>query len=261
MSDLVKLKNSGDIKKDIKKAIEKLGGIEKFIEPDSKVLIKPSCNSPDPFPSTTDPKVIEAVIEAVKTQTKNITIGDSSGVLYKPTDKVFRAMGLFELAEKEEVNLINFDNKKWIKKKDKRADYLKKVKLTEVLDEQDKIIFLPTLRTHRGARFTMSLKLGMGFAKVSERMKMHALGLEKKIADLNLYFKPDLIIMDGRECFITDGPERGEKKKPGLILVGTNRVEIDKAGLKVLKKYNADKLNMPIEEVPVIKQALKLGIK
>lgn len=258
---VVKIKHSGNVKKDVETLIQKLGGIEKFIDKDDKVLIKPSCNSPDDFPAVTDTKVIEKIVQLVKQKTNKITIGDSSGVLHKPTKKVFDYMNLPKIANKEDVKLMDFDQYEWVEKQNKKAEYLTSVKITEKLDEFDKMIFLPTIRTHRGPGFTMSLKVGMGLIKTEDRMqKMHTGHLHESIADMNLYFEPDLILMDGRKCFITNGPESGVEKKPNVLFASKDRVAIDVEGLKILKKYKAKNLDMPIEEQRVIKHALKLGL-
>lgn len=75
----------------------------------------------------------------------------------------------------------------------------------------------------------------MGFVKVNNRLKMHACKLEEKLGDLNLYFKPKLIIMDARKCFISNGSERGEERMSGIILRSADRLTLDIEGLKMLK--------------------------
>ncbi|MGC9454039.1 MAG: DUF362 domain-containing protein [Phycisphaerae bacterium] len=257
---VVKVNSTGNVAADVETLVGELGGIGEFVRPGESVLVKPSCNSPDPFPAVTDPQVIRATVRLVQRQTDAVTIGDSSGVLYKPTAQVFDAMGLPQMAEEMGVELVDFDERKWVKKKNRRARRLRSLRVTEELDHYDRLIFLPTMRTHRGPRFTMSLKLGMGLLKVRDRLKMHARGLEEKVAAMNLYFKPDLIVMDGRKTFITDGPEHGDEREPGVMFASTDRVAIDMEGLKVLKSYDAEKLDMPVEEVPVIKTALELGV-
>jgi len=261
---VVKKEFSGNVSKDIEEIVEDLGGIGKYVEKGEKVLIKPSCNSPDNFPAVTDIKVIEKIVQMVKKQTdpKKITIGESSGVLYKPTGKVFRKMGLYKLAKREKVNLADFDKNGWVEKRKNNAKYLKKVKITKMLEEFDRIIFLPTMRSHQGTRFTMSLKLGMGFVKNEDRLGMHEKNLEEKMAELNLYFKPDLIIMDGRKTFITDGPESGQIRKPGVLFGSTSRLNIDIEGLKVLKQYKqlTKRLDMSINQIPLIKHSRKMEI-
>ena len=67
--------------------------------------------------------------------------------------------------------------------------------------------------------------------KPIERLKLHTSNLQEKIAELNLLIKPGLIIMDGRKCFINEGPSHGKLEEPNLILSSTNRVESDIEGI------------------------------
>ncbi|MGC9309703.1 MAG: DUF362 domain-containing protein [Candidatus Nanoarchaeia archaeon] len=238
---MIKRIKTEDGKEGVRQLLKQLGGMQEYISPNDNVLIKPSFNSADDFPATTSLAVLEETIKQVKKITNNVVVGESSGVLYKPASKVFSQLGVDKLCRKLNVELINFDKHDWVVKKNEKAKYLKEVEITSVIDNYDKIIFLPTLRTHRGAGFTLSLKIGMGFLRTSFRTtKMHSCKLKEKIADMNLYFKPDLIILDARKAFITDGPERGKLVCPGEMLASTNRLELDKAGLKLLKENGAN---------------------
>lgn len=57
------------------------------------------------------------------------------------------------------------------------------------------------------------------------------------IAEVNLAYKPDLIIMDGITAFTTEGPDQGKTVEPGLLMAGTDRVAIDAVGIAVLRTY------------------------
>jgi len=251
---------SGDVAEDVKALVQQMGGIEHYVNRDERVLVKPACNSPYPFPATTDLRVIRAVVELLQPVTRNITVGDSSGLAHKPTTVAFDGMGLTALAREMDLPLVDFDQHEWVLRKDSRARLLKEVHLTSLLDGFDRLIFLPTMRTHTWARITMSLKLGMGLIPVPDRQQMHRSSLEQMIGELNLYFKPDLIILDGRKCFISGGPDRGEKREPGILLGGTGRVAIDSRGTSILKEYNAAQLEMAAAEVPMIRAASELGL-
>lgn len=116
---------------------------------------------------------------------------------------------MFDLSKIDQrLKVLTFDEQKWVKKKI-AGKYLKSVSVPEILDKIDKVIFLPCMKTHFIAKFTGALKLGVGLMKPSERLALHMRNTELKIAELNLAFKPDLIIMDGRKCFITKGPTEG----------------------------------------------------
>jgi len=107
----------------------------------------------------------------------------------------------------------------------------------------------------------MSLKIGVGIMKKIERARLHAGHLEEKIAELNLAYKPALIILDGRKAFVTNGPEKGDLVEPNILMAGADRVAIDVEGLKILKSYKAEnKLKADIWQLPQIKRAVELNL-
>ncbi len=96
---------------------------------------------------------------------------------------------------------------------------IKEVVFPEEAFKHDKIIFLPNMKTHHLARFTLSLKLAYGFLSTRYRTaQLHFINLEKKIAEVNKAIHPDLVIMDGRKCFVTEGPSDGQVEFPNVIL-------------------------------------------
>jgi uncharacterized protein (DUF362 family) len=255
-----KLKSLGNVADDVRRIVLRLGGIERYVQPGDRVLIKPSCNSPYVFPATTDLDVIAAVVELVRTRTPHVTVGDSSGFMHKPTEVAFDGMGLTSLARSLGVPLVNFDDHPWVPYQDARSARLTQVQVTSLLQDFNRLIFLPTMRTHAWARITMALKLGMGLIPVPDRKIMHRTALEEMIGELNLFFTPDLIILDGRKCFINGGPDSGEEREPGLLLASVGRVAIDTEAVRILQHYGATQLEMPAEDVPMIRTARELGL-
>ena len=251
---------SGEVSRDVNELVRRLGGIARFVQRGERVLIKPACNSPYAFPATTDLGVISAMVELVRTVTDSVAVGDSSGFIHKPTRVAFDGTGLTELATRMSFPLIDFDADSWQTHADSRAARLTEVRLTARLADFDRLIFLPTMRTHAWARITMALKLGMGLAPVPDRKRMHRAALEEMLGELNLYFKPDLVILDGRKCFINGGPDSGDERAPGVLLASTGRVAIDTEAVRILKRLGAYGLDMPAEDVPMIRVARDLGI-
>ncbi|MBC7074269.1 DUF362 domain-containing protein, partial [Candidatus Parcubacteria bacterium] len=217
MKTVAKVKFEGNLKEAILKAVSFLGGFEKFIQKGDVVLVKPNFNTADPFPASTDFEFLKALIELIyQREAKLVMVGESSTMSLN-TRKIMEKLGIFEL-EKLEIpaRIYVFEEWKWIKKEVPKGKYLKSVSLTEILERADKIIFVPCLKTHKYAKYTGALKLAVGLMKPIERLKLHMLHLQEKIAELNTLFKPDLIIMDARKCFINRGPAEGEVREPNL---------------------------------------------
>lgn len=252
----------GDLKNTIVRAVGRIGGFGKFIEKGDKVFLKPNFNTADPFPASTDFEFLKTVVELVyESGARKVIIGDRS-TYYLSGRGVMEKLKIFKLEKMYPgTKVIVLDEWKYVKKEIPKGRYLKSVDLSEVLDQVDKLILLPCLKTHIKAKFTGALKLSVGFMKTIQRIPMHLYHLQEKIAELNTVIHPNLIIMDGRKCFITMGPSMGEIREPGLILASTNRVAIDIEGINVIRSFPGNNLSaIDPRNLPQIKRALELGL-
>lgn len=262
MEKVSKVKIGDDLKKSILESVNSIGGFKRFIEPGEVVLLKPNFNTADPFPASSDPEFIKAVVELVyDCGAKIVMIGDSATMSLN-TRKVMEKLKIFDLEDMEQPPRIYvFEERKWIKKEIPGGKYLKSVSVTEFLDRADKLILLPNLKTHPYAGFTGSLKLSVGFMKPIQRVRLHIRHLQEKVAELNKIINPDLVIMDARKCFINKGPAEGEVREPGLVLASTDRVAIDVEGIKIIQSFNGNSLkDIDPWELPQIKRAIEIGI-
>lgn len=176
---VAKTKATTNLKSNIQKILKPLGGIENFIKPGDKVLLKPNFNTADPYPASSALDFLEAVINVIKTANPSrIILGDSCTMALK-TEEVMEKLGIFALGQRLGIEVLNFDKGKFIKKKI-GGQYLKSIRIPAILEEVDKLVLLPCLKTHRFGRFTMSLKLGVGFMKKIERSFLHMGHTEKK---------------------------------------------------------------------------------
>jgi uncharacterized protein (DUF362 family) len=116
------------------------------------------------------------------------------------------------------------------------------------------------MKTHFRADFSLSLKLGFGFTKKSERMGFHVRHLKEKLVDLNLVVHPNLIIMDGRKCFITGGPFSGEVREPKIVLASGDRVAMDVESIKVIESFEGSNLKDNPWSYTQIRHATTLGL-
>lgn len=259
---VARVTTGGDIRVSIDKAIALLGHLGQAINRGDRVLVKPNFNSPDPFPGSTDPLFLHAVLELLLEAGARVTVGESSGGMWRPSRNVFRKLGIFELAHHLGVELIAFEDKvdDWVRIKID-GDYLKAVSMPRSAYEADKIVYLPCMKTHNIARFTGALKLAVGFMHPGERRALHARYLEQKVAEISLCWQPNLIVMDGRKVFVSGGPDKGQLAEPGLVLASGDLVAIDVEAMKVLLTYEAkNKLVADPWQSLQIATALKHGL-
>jgi len=252
----------GDIRASVDRSLALLGNLGHAISRGDKVLLKPNFNSPDPYPGSTDLVFLHAVLELLLETGARITIGESSGGIWRPTRNVFRKLGVPELARHFDVELIAFEDRTddWVRVK-VNGDYLDTVSMPRSAYEADRLVYLPCMKTHNIAGFSGALKLAVGFMHPGERRALHARYLERKIAEINLCWQPNLIIMDGRKAFVSGGPDKGELAEPGLVLASGDLIAIDVEAMKVLLTYKArNKLTADPWQSPQIATALKHGL-
>ncbi|MFA5098790.1 MAG: DUF362 domain-containing protein [Candidatus Paceibacterota bacterium] len=254
----INLKDSVNLKDAILKSVDEIGGFKKFVKTGDVVFLKPNYNTADPSPASTSVDFLKAVVELVYDfGAKLAMIGESSTVTFN-TRKIMEKAGVFELLKMETPPRIYvFEDEVWVKKEIPGAKYLKSVSIPEILGRADKLILLPCLKTHKQAQFTGALKISVGFMKPAQRVPLHLMNLQEKIADLNKIIHPDLVIMDARKCFISGGPMSGVVREPDLILASEDRVAIDIEGIKIIQSFKGNSLaKINPEDLPQIKNAL-----
>ena len=57
------------------------------------------------------------------------------------------------------------------------------------------------------------------------------------IAEINREYKPTLVVLDGTEAFVTEGPDKGQVVRPGVILAGEDRVALDAVAVGILRLF------------------------
>jgi len=265
-----KVAYEGNLKKSIKISVSLIGGIKKLVKKGDIILLKPNYNTADPYPGSSDPEFIKAVIDILyEAGAGKVILGERTAFLH--SRKVLEQAGIVKVAEEAgaEVRVFGkdgwqalFDRKGWQRIKVSGGQYLRKVSIAKEALEIDKIVYAPLIKTHHAADFTGAIKLSMGLVKpFFDQITFHAKHLREKLAELGLLVKPDLIIMDARKVFITGRPARGELREPNLILASGNQVAIDVEGVKILQSYAGNGLaDKNVWDLMQIKHAVELGL-
>ncbi|MBM4443925.1 MAG: DUF362 domain-containing protein [Chloroflexi bacterium] len=241
-----KVTANGNVEASVIRCLDLLGGLSRLASAGDTIMVKPNLNSPDPFPGSTDLGFLKTVLSLLLQTRAKVIVGESSGGMWRPTRKTMAKAGLQASLAGMGVGLIAFDDhpRDWVHI-DIEGDHLRKVTMPRSAYEATKLIYLPCLKTHNLARFSMSLKLAMGLVHPGERLAMHLSHLEQKVVEINLAWQPDLVIIDGRKVFISGGPDKGEVAEPNVILASGDMVAADVEALKVLLSYKARNKLMP----------------
>ncbi len=256
---LSKMEATENPKKTILKAVEAIGGFRRIINEGDKVLVKPNYNSADTPPASTEPEFLKAIVELLFDHgAGKVVVGESSWQMLK-TRNALGKTGTLAALDGTGAEVAFFDEGNYVKV-EVGGEYLKHVNLTEQAMGFDKLIYSCCMKTHFRADFSLSLKLAFGFTKKSDRIEFHLRHLKEKLVDLNLVVQPNLVIMDGRTCFISGGPFSGEVQEPNLILASGDRVAMDVEAIKVIEGFEGSNLKDNPWGYTQIQRANSLGL-
>jgi len=216
-----------------------LGSAYRSTFKDAEVLVKPNFNSAHPYPASTELRLLAGTLVLLKDLGARLTVGESSGAPWWPTRRVLTDAGLLDVAGQLEVPVVIFEEQEewvWV---ETRGDVLPGVAVARAAYEAEVLLFLSLLKTHRYAGFSLSLKSAFGLVHPGQRRLIHASRLQEKIGQLAAACRADLVIADGREAFVTEGPTMGDVARPGLILASSDQVACDMEGVAVLGQHGA----------------------
>lgn len=233
---LVKVGQSG-IEAAVRQAVDLAGGLDKIVNSDSRVLIKPNLFRPEPsgMGITTDCRVTEAVTKIIlEMGAKSVVIGEGSGAGYDfdgshSTEEAFRVSGTADVARRLGVELCNLNRDAFVEVTISNPYVMDKVRVARTALESDIIISVPLLKTHVRTLVTLSLKNMKGVMPGTEKRKTHRLGLDKAIADLNSVVKPSYVVVDGLAGMQGRWEYPEDRFELGLIMAGRDPIAVDTA--------------------------------
>jgi len=232
---ITKIQND-NISEAIESAIDLIGGLERFISQGDKVLIKPNLTTDKSheFGVTTNPIVVEAIVDlARRAGAKDIVIGEGTMVGLN-TMEVFEALGYCELARRTGVQLVDLNTDEMEVVKIPNPRVIDSIHIPKTYLQSNVVINVPLLKTHICAVATLSLKNIKGVIPQYDKRRLHALGVNDGIVDINKVLKQNLIIVDGMRGQEGLGPISGTPVDMNLIITGTNPVSVDAVCAKIM---------------------------
>jgi uncharacterized protein (DUF362 family) len=230
------------------------------------VLVKPNFNTADPTPGSTHTDTLETVVRMVeKGGPKAVMVGDRSGPAN--TREVFQEKGMFQMGERLGYETIIFDEmprSRFAKITLPDSHWRDGFMMAKPVLEADLVVTLCCLKTHGfGGHFTMSLRVTTGMVAGSYMRELHfSAHIREMIAEMNVAYRPQLIVMDGIEAFVDGGPMTGTRWPANITLASDDRVAMDAVGVAALKMHGTTKEieSRRIFEQDQIRRAVELGI-
>ena len=150
--------------------LEPLGGMQAFVKPGQKVLLKPNmlAGKPPEKAVTTHPEVVRGVIALVQESGGVVLVGDSPG-MGRP-EQVARKCGIWSVIEETGVEFAPFSDSVNISTKSGTFQHLE---LAQDILDADVIINLPKLKTHQMMGMTCGVKNLFGAVVGMRKPRLH----------------------------------------------------------------------------------------
>lgn len=245
--------NQQELPLKVKEAIGLIGGIEKFVRPNAKVLLKPNLlMAIEPERAiTTHPEFVRAVIRILKGINCKIYLGDSPSVFgghIEDVLRVYAACGMKQIADEEGIELVTFE-KRFIPPfpnaerggvAEKAGFMQRSFPLTQWLRECDCVVNLPKLKTHGFMVITAAVKNLFGLIPGTFKLECHKNFYQPEqfanmLLDIYELVKPALTIVDAIQGIEGDGPATsGIKRDFGFILASSDALAADVVLAKIM---------------------------
>lgn len=213
----------------MKQGLDELGGIERFVKKEEKILVKPNfllSASPEKA-ATTHPSVIRGVLRILSENGyENIMYGDSPG--HGSCVGIAKKLGLKE--EEFGAKLTDMSHETKIFYEEGKTE--KEFYFCQEVTQMDALINVCKMKTHALERVTGAVKnlygLICGYRKAAGHVAHpNASVFARMLCDIHSYTNPRLHIMDGIMAMEGNGPGNGTPTPMNLLLFSDDPVALD----------------------------------
>ena len=208
---------------------------EETLEPWDTVLIKVNLITSHTYETgiTTDPIVVEALINRVKALDKRAVVVETEGGITSP-DKAVVETGIMEVINRLEAEYINMRKlKDKVKLAVKNPKAIKDFTVAKLATESA-IISAASMKTLHHTVITMGLKNMFGMLTTRRKFQYHAKGMNEVIHDICSTLPPTVTVIDGFYGKEGRGPWQGNPVKMDTIIAGIDPVAVDAPGARVI---------------------------
>jgi uncharacterized protein (DUF362 family) len=213
----------------VREAIERLGGISKFVKSEQTVFIKPNAVVPSLAIEgvTVEPKIISSLIKVAKeVGATRVLVGDSS-VNGSDTLTVMKELGITKAVQEEGGEIVSLDEVPLIETKVPQGKVLDAIKIPKPLIEADVIVDVAKAKTHYIDGISGCIKNWVGVIPQRYRLQYHQSRLSQVVAEIMRQIPPNLCVGDALVVGEGEGPNNVNPRFLGVIIAGTDPVATD----------------------------------
>ncbi len=239
---IISIVNGQDRIKTATQAIELLGGIERFVKPGDIVAVKPNAGfaTPPILGATTHPDVITAIVKlCYVAKAKKVIVSDNS--INNPAS-CFTISGIGKAASAAGAEVVMPKDSYFIGQTLAGGSLIKDWPVyCGPFAGANKLIGIAPLKNHNKSVASMTMKNWYGL--LGGRRNLFHQDINGIISELAMLVKPTLVILDGTETMMTNGPTGGsvsDLKKTNTMIASCDMVAADAFGCSLLDLKPAD---------------------
>jgi len=220
----------------VRRAVELLGGMHRFVSPGEEVVIKPNICAAKGSETgcVTDPEIVAEVARMVAECGGKVKVAESPIYPFK-SRRAFERAGYADFESRYGFPIIDIDSLDGRKVAIPGGKAIQHSVIPDLILKCDKLINIPVMKTHLQTTVTLGLKNLKGVVIGRNKHVIHLNGLNEGIVDLNTIVRSDLTIIDGIVGMEgMGGPTNGRAVRMNVIVAGDNVVETDACGVRIM---------------------------
>jgi uncharacterized protein (DUF362 family) len=206
VADFVVAKDDTDAAALVRKAIDAMGGMRRFVSRGDVVVVKPNIGW-DRTPlqaANTNPRVVAEVVRlALDAGAKRVIVTDAS---CNEPNRCFTRSGIWKAAYDVGAE-VTLPAEHLFRTMRLKGELLDEQPVLATLVEADKLINVPVAKHHNLSRYTGAMKNWYG-SLGGRRSRLHQ-KIDLSIADLATFLQPTLTVIDATRVLLRNGPQGG----------------------------------------------------
>jgi uncharacterized protein (DUF362 family) len=236
----------------VRRAVDALGGMKRFVSRGDVVVIKPNIGW-DRLPihaANTNPDVVGAVVKlAFDAGAKKVIVADGS---CNDPNRCFQRSGIWRTAYALGAEVVLPAEHRFRTTRIK-GEVLDEWPIFTTLVDADKVINVPVAKHHNLAKYTAAMKNWYGVLG-GRRNRLHQ-SIDVSIADLATFMRPSLVVVDATRVLVRNGPQGGnidDTKVMNTVIATVDQVAADAYGCTLIGQHR--------DNVPYLKMGHERGL-
>jgi len=219
-----------------REAVDRLGGMGRFVRKGELVFVKPNMVSDQAPPATTPSEFVTIVTRmCLEMGAECVLVGDMPAIGEDTTSrKAMTNLGMDKAVRAAGGKVVYLDEEKEVDIDLPEGQVLKRIQIPEILLKADTVINMPMLKTHLMTVITCCIKNWHGIVPDKWKESFHRTDLHQKLVDLFTILRPKLNLIGAIQGEEGQGPCWGDPKDLNLVIASEDPVAGDAVASAVI---------------------------